>query len=68
MAGGPSLRIEAREAELDPADAMLKGPLQLRKGLLESSLVLPLLIQVAQHVTHVFTKLQMPSLKSFTTL
>ena len=53
MAGGPSLRIEAisseaRGARLDPADAMLKGPLRLGKGLLESSLALPLLIQVAQ--------------------
>jgi len=53
MAGGPSLRIEAiaseaRGAKLDPSDAMLKGPLRLRKYLLESSLALPLLIQVAQ--------------------
>jgi THO complex subunit 2 len=53
MAGGPALRIEAiaseaRGARLDPADAMLKGPLRLGKGLLESSLALPLLIQVAQ--------------------
>jgi len=53
MAGGPALRIEAiaseaRGARLDPADAVLKGPLRLGKGLLESSLALPLLIQVAQ--------------------
>jgi len=52
MAGGPSLRIEAiaseaRGARLDPGDAM-KGPQRLGKGLLESSLALPLLIQVAQ--------------------
>ncbi|KAF8165073.1 transcription factor/nuclear export subunit protein 2-domain-containing protein [Crassisporium funariophilum] len=53
MAGGPALRIEAiastaRGARLDPGDAVLKGPQRLGKGLLESSLALPLLIQVAQ--------------------
>lgn len=53
MAGGPSLRIEAiaseaRGARLDPTDAVLKGPQRLAKGLLDSSLALPLLIQVAQ--------------------
>ncbi len=53
MAGGPTLRIEAvasvtRGARLDPGDAMLKGPYRLGKALLESSLALPLLVQVAQ--------------------
>ena len=53
MAGGPALRIEAiasatRGARLDPGDAVLKGPQRLGKGLLDSSLALPLLIQVAQ--------------------
>lgn len=53
MAGGPILRIEAvasstRGARLDPGDAVLKGPQRLGRGLLESSLALPLLIQVAQ--------------------
>src|SRR5271154_7186732 len=52
MAGGPALRIEAvasatRGARLDPGDVALKGPQRLGKGLLESSLALPLLIQVA---------------------
>jgi THO complex subunit 2 len=53
MAGGPALRIEAvasatRGARLDPGDVALKGPQRLGRGLLESSLALPLLIQVAQ--------------------
>ncbi|KAI0082601.1 hypothetical protein K474DRAFT_1655406 [Panus rudis PR-1116 ss-1] len=53
MSGGPALRIEAiasstRGARLDPGDALLKGPYRLGKALLESSLALPLLIQVAQ--------------------
>jgi hypothetical protein len=53
MAGGPVLCIEAvasstRGARLDPGDAVLKGPQRLGKGLLESSLALTLLIQVAQ--------------------
>jgi THO complex subunit 2 len=53
MAGGPVLRIEAvasatRGARLDPGDAVLKGPQRLGKSILESSLALPLLIQVAQ--------------------
>ncbi|KAF7353062.1 THO complex subunit 2 [Mycena venus] len=53
MAGGPCLRIEAiasttRGARLDPGDAVLKGPQRLGRGLLESSLALPLLVQVAQ--------------------
>lgn len=53
MAGGPALRIEAiasttRGARLDPGDATLKGPQRLGRGLLDSSLALPLLIQVAQ--------------------
>ncbi|KAI0722891.1 transcription factor/nuclear export subunit protein 2-domain-containing protein [Earliella scabrosa] len=53
MAGGPTLRIEAvasttRGARIDPSDAILKGPQRLGKALLESSLALPLLVQVAQ--------------------
>lgn len=53
MAGGPCLRIEAiasstRGARLDPGDAVLKGPQRLGRVLLESSLALPLLVQVAQ--------------------
>ncbi|KAF9468910.1 transcription factor/nuclear export subunit protein 2-domain-containing protein [Collybia nuda] len=53
MAGGPVLRIESvasttRGARLDPGDAVLKGPQRLGRSLLESSLALPLLIQVAQ--------------------
>ncbi|KAG6831879.1 hypothetical protein H0H92_006996 [Tricholoma furcatifolium] len=53
MAGGPILRIEAvasatRGARLDPGDAVLKGPWRLGKTLLDSSLALSLLIQVAQ--------------------
>jgi THO complex subunit 2 len=53
MAGGPTLRVEAvasdtRGARLDPGDAVLKGPQRLGKALLDSSLGLPLLIQVAQ--------------------
>ncbi|KAI0650660.1 transcription factor/nuclear export subunit protein 2-domain-containing protein [Trametes meyenii] len=53
MAGGPTLRIEAvassaRGARLDPGDAVHKGPQRLGKALLDSSLALPLLIQVAQ--------------------
>ncbi|KAF5387899.1 hypothetical protein D9615_000104 [Tricholomella constricta] len=53
MAGGPVLRIESvasatRGARLDPGDAVLKGPQRLGRALLESSLALNLLIQVAQ--------------------
>ncbi|KAH0587189.1 hypothetical protein H2248_005998 [Termitomyces sp. 'cryptogamus'] len=53
MAGGPILRIESiasatRGARLDPGDAVLKGPWRLGKALLDSSLALSLLIQVAQ--------------------
>lgn len=53
MAGGPTLRIEAvasttRGARLDPSEITQRGPQRLGKALLESSLALPLLIQVAQ--------------------
>jgi len=53
MAGGPTLRIEAvasntRGARLDPGEVTLRGPQRLGKTLLDSSLALPLLIQVAQ--------------------
>ncbi|TFK73010.1 hypothetical protein BDN72DRAFT_791474, partial [Pluteus cervinus] len=52
MAGGPILRVEAvasstRGARVDPAD-VLKGPQRLGRALLDSSLALPLLIQVAK--------------------
>ncbi|KAK7060210.1 THO2 plays a role in transcriptional elongation [Paramarasmius palmivorus] len=53
MAGGPTLRIEAiassiRGARQEPGDATLRAPYRLGKVLLEGSLALPLLIQVAQ--------------------
>ncbi|TCD67697.1 THO complex subunit 2 [Steccherinum ochraceum] len=53
MAGGPALRVEAvasaaRGARLDHADTLLRAPQRLARGLLDSSLALPLLIQVAQ--------------------
>ncbi|THV05422.1 hypothetical protein K435DRAFT_647314 [Dendrothele bispora CBS 962.96] len=53
MAGGPALRIEAiasttRGARLDPSDVSLRGPSRLGKALVDNSLALPLLIQVAQ--------------------
>lgn len=53
MAGGPNLRIEAvasntRGARMDPGEVTLRGPQRLGKTLLDSSLALPLLIQVAQ--------------------
>jgi THO complex subunit 2 len=53
MAGGPVLRIESvasatRGARQDPGDATLRSPQRLGKALMESSLALPLLIQVAQ--------------------
>uniref|UniRef100_A0A0W0FKZ3 THO complex subunit 2 n=1 Tax=Moniliophthora roreri TaxID=221103 RepID=A0A0W0FKZ3_MONRR len=53
MAGGPTLRIEAiasgiRGARQEPGDATLRAPYRLGKALLEGSLALPLLIQVAQ--------------------
>jgi THO complex subunit 2 len=53
MAGGPTLRIEAvasstRGARLDPGDVILRAPQRLGKALIDSSLALPLLIQVAQ--------------------
>jgi len=53
MAGGPALRIEAiasttRGARLDPREVSLKGPSRLGRALVDNSLALPLLIQVAQ--------------------
>jgi THO complex subunit 2 len=53
MAGGPTLRIEAvasstRGARLDPGEVTLRAPQRLGKALVDSSLALPLLIQVAQ--------------------
>lgn len=53
MAGGPTLRIEAvasatRGARSDSADVTFKALPRLGKALLESSLALPLLVQVAQ--------------------
>ncbi len=53
MAGGPTLRIEAvasntRGARLDPREAKYGNLQRLGKVLLDSSLALPLLVQVAQ--------------------
>ncbi|KAI0047273.1 hypothetical protein FA95DRAFT_1664524 [Auriscalpium vulgare] len=73
MAGGPALRIEAvasatRGARLDPGDAVLKGPQRLGKALLDSSLALPLLIQVAQQRQSAVFKIQDAHLKSLASL
>ncbi|KAI0312477.1 transcription factor/nuclear export subunit protein 2-domain-containing protein [Amylostereum chailletii] len=73
MAGGPALRIEAvasstRGARLDPGDAVLKGPTRLGKALLDSSLALPLLIQVAQQRQSAVFKIQDAHLKSLASL
>nr|VWP00540.1 Palmitoyltransferase AKR1 (EC (Ankyrin repeat-containing protein AKR1) [Ganoderma boninense] len=53
MAGGPTLRIEAvasntRGARLDPRESKYGNLNRLGKALLDSSLALPLLVQVAQ--------------------
>ena len=53
MAGGPTLQVEAvasdtRGAWLNPSDNGLKSLQRLWKALLDSSLALPLLIQVVQ--------------------
>ncbi|KAJ2920447.1 hypothetical protein H1R20_g16647, partial [Candolleomyces eurysporus] len=53
MAGGPTLRIQAiaaetRGAQADPSDINLRGPYRLGRALVDSSLALPLLVQVAQ--------------------
>jgi len=53
MGGGPTLRIQAiggniRGGQADPDDLILKGPGRLGAALLDSSLALPLLIQIAQ--------------------
>ncbi|OSD04328.1 hypothetical protein PYCCODRAFT_1444038 [Trametes coccinea BRFM310] len=73
MAGGPTLRIEAvasstRGARLDPGDALLKGPQRLGKALLDSSLALPLLIQVAQQRQACVFQAQDAYLKSLASL
>lgn len=73
MAGGPILRIEAiasvaRGARLDPGDAILKGPQRLGRTLLESSLALPLLIQVAQQRDSCVFKAPDAHLKSLASL
>ncbi|KAI0750889.1 transcription factor/nuclear export subunit protein 2-domain-containing protein [Daedaleopsis nitida] len=73
MAGGPTLRIEAvasttRGARLDPSDAVLKGPYRLGKALVESSLALPLLIQVAQQRQSCVFQAQDAHLKSLASL
>lgn len=73
MAGGPALRIEAiasatRGARLDPGDAILKGPQRLGKSLLETSLALPLLIQVAQQRQSCVFKAPDTHLKSLASL
>ncbi|KAJ3795196.1 transcription factor/nuclear export subunit protein 2-domain-containing protein [Lentinula aff. detonsa] len=53
MAGGPALRIEAiasstRGARMDPAEGSRASLQRLGQGLIDTSLALPLLIQVAQ--------------------
>ncbi|KAI9000935.1 transcription factor/nuclear export subunit protein 2-domain-containing protein [Trametes punicea] len=73
MAGGPTLRIEAvasstRGARLDPGDVVLKGPQRLGKALLDSSLALPLLIQVAQQRQACVFQAQDAYLKSLASL
>lgn len=72
MAGGPTLRIEAvasgtRGARLDPGD-VLRGPQRLGRTLLDSSLALPLLIQVAQQRQSCAYTVQDAHLKSLTGL
>ena len=73
MAGGPTLRIEAvasgtRGARLDPSDVTLRGPQRLGKTLLDSSLALPLLIQVAQQRQSCVFTAQDAHLKSLASL
>ena len=73
IASGPTLRIEAvasktRGARLDPGDAVLKGPQRLGKALLDSSLALPLLIQVAQQRQSAVFRTQDAHLKSLASL
>jgi len=73
MAGGPTLRIEAvasntRGARLDPSDVTLRGPQRLGKTLLDSSLALPLLIQVAQQRQSCVFTAQDTHLKSLASL
>ena len=74
MAGGPTLRIEAiasttRGARLDPTDsAVVRAPQRLGKNLLESSLALPLLIQVAQQRQACVFRAPDTHLKSLTSL
>jgi len=53
MAGGPILRMESiasstRGAKSEIKDLKLKGPERLTKTIINSSLALPLLVQVAQ--------------------
>jgi len=73
MAGGPTLRIEAvasntRGARLDPGEVTLRGPQRLGKTLLDSSLALPLLIQVAQQRQSCVFTAQDTHLKSLASL
>ena len=73
MAGGPTLRIEAvasstRGARLDPSEVTLRGPQRLGKTLLDSSLALPLLIQVAQQRQSCVFTAQDTHLKSLASL
>lgn len=73
MAGGPALRIEAvasttRGARLSHGDAVLRAPQRLGRALLESSLALPLLIQVAQQRQSCVFKTQNAHLKSLASL
>ena len=73
MAGGPALRIETiasttRGARQDPGDVVMKGSQQLGKSLLDSSLALPLLIQVAQQRQACVYKAANAHLKSLASL
>ena len=73
MAGGPALRIEAiasntRGARLEPVDATLKAPQRLGKSLVEGSLALPLLIQVAQQRQSAIFQARDAHLKSLASL
>ncbi|KAL0063115.1 THO2 plays a role in transcriptional elongation [Marasmius tenuissimus] len=73
MAGGPALRIEAiasntRGARLEPGDATLKAPQRLGRALVEGSLALPLLIQVAQQRQSAIFQARDAHLKSLASL
>ncbi|KAL0580932.1 THO2 plays a role in transcriptional elongation [Marasmius crinis-equi] len=73
MAGGPALRIEAiasntRGAKLEPGDAGLRAPQRLGKALVDGSLALPLLVQVAQQRQSAIFQAQDAHLRSLASL